>query len=246
MSVDFANILFGGPCNRRCWFCIGKELPRAFQQDNLDVFPPKNLEGFIEAVLHDGTRQIVFTGTVTDPQLYRHEARLLEYLRGRLPGRIFSVHTNGALALKKIDVFNLYDKACISFPSFDPATYERMMGSPKVPDLAAIVTASRIPLKVSCLLSDDDYESFVHRCRSLGIRRVVLRRLYGDNRDWPMPWQPVRHYRGNPVFDVDGMEVTYWSFEDSRSTSLNLFPDGTLGTSYLLARTTELGASLRY
>lgn len=238
MSVDFANILFGGPCNRRCWFCIGQELPRAFQQNNLDVYPPKGLEGFIDAVLQDGTRQIVFTGTVTDPQLYRHEARLLAYLRERLPGRIFSVHTNGALALKKLAVFNLYDKACISFPSFDPTHYERMMGSRQVPDLGAIVSATRIPLKVSCLLSeDDDYESFVHRCRGLGIQRIVLRRLYGDKRDWPMPWEPVSHYRGNPVFDVDGVEVTYWSFEDSRSTSLNLFPDGTLGTSYLLART---------
>lgn len=240
--MDFANILFGGPCNRRCWFCIGKQLPQRVQQDNLDVYPPRNLEGLIQAVLEDGTRQIVFTGTVTDPQLYRHEARLLAYLRSRLPGRVFSVHTNGALALRKLEVFNSYDKACLSFPSFRPATYERMMGSRRVPDLGAIVKTATIPLKVSCLLSDDNFselDDFLARCQALGVPRVVLRRLYGDTREWPvLPGvEPVSSYRGNPVYDLGGMEVTCWRFEDSASTSFNLFPDGTLGRSYLLAQT---------
>jgi hypothetical protein len=40
--------------------------------------------------------------------------------------------------------------------------------------------------------------------------------------------------------DFSGMEVTLWSFEASTCRSLNLFADGTLGTSYLLTETPEL------
>ena len=34
---DFANILFAGPCNRTCPFCIGKAMPGRVNVDNLDT-----------------------------------------------------------------------------------------------------------------------------------------------------------------------------------------------------------------
>lgn len=241
--MDFANILFAGPCNRFCPFCIGKRLPERVNVDNLDVFPPRNLEALIAGVNRLGIRQVVFTGTVTDPQLYRHEAALLELLRREITtGARYSLHTNGALALQKRDVLNLYDKACISFPSFEPGTYERMMGSRRVPDLERILAEAAIPLKVSCLVNEHNVagiDSFLDRCRRIGVRRLVLRRLYGETRRWNLlrDRRPCGSYRGNPVYDCEGMEVTCWDFEESQSTSLNLFADGTLGESYLLART---------
>src|SRR5262249_27708734 len=148
--VDFANILFAGPCNRFCPFCIGKQLPERLNVNNLDLFPPHNLDVFINEVNRLDIRQIVCTGTATDPQLYRHEGLLLDLLRTRVTtGAQVSVHTNGVLALSKMDVFNQYDKACISFPSFNRGTYAKMMGSRHVPDLAAIVARARMQVKVS-------------------------------------------------------------------------------------------------
>ena len=46
-------------------------------------------------------------------------ARLIGWLRERLPGARLSLHTNGQLALKKIDTFNLYNRVSLSLPSFD-------------------------------------------------------------------------------------------------------------------------------
>jgi len=245
-QVDFANLLFAGPCNRFCPFCIGQRLPARVNVSNLDLFPPRNLDMFIDEVNRLGIRQVVFTGTTTDPQLYRHQARLLDRLRTRLDtGVHYSLHTNGVLALKRLEVFNLYDKACISFPSFVPDTYAKMMGLPHIPDLEGILARSRIPVKVSCVINEHnagEIVDFTQRCRRIGVQRLVLRRLYGDRRAWPVLQDaPIRAtYRGNPVYDIDGMEVTYWSFEHSSSASINLFADGTLGTSYLLADTPEL------
>lgn len=240
-KYDFANILFAGPCNLRCPTCIGKQINPALDRNNLDEFPPRNLETFATLLQRYGVRQVVLTGTTTDPQLYRHEARLVRWLRERLPEARLSLHTNGQLALKKMDAFNLYDRVALSLPSFDPAVYEKMTGSTRVPDLAAIVRAARAPVKVSCVIDGHNVgqlDPFLACCCEIGIRRVVLRQLYGDTRRWQLPprLQQVGEYRSNPVYDYGGMEVTYWRFDATTSTSLNLFSDGTISDEYLLAR----------
>jgi pyruvate-formate lyase-activating enzyme len=243
---DFANILFAGPCNRACPWCIGKRLPPEVNRSNLDLWPLRNLDGFIEKVNEAAVPEIVFTGTVTDPHLYRYEAELIEALRSRLhPRARISIHTNGVRSLKKLSVFNLYDRAAISFPSFEPEVYEKLMGSRRVPDLARILERAAIPVKVSAVVNEQNeagVESFLERCRALGVRRLVLRRLFSDPRPWPSfaGLRSVGEYRGNPVMDFCGMEVTLWSFDASSCRSLNLFADGTVGSSYLLTETPEL------
>lgn len=241
--MDFANILFGGPCNRSCPFCIGKQLPAALQANNLDRYPLLGQQQFVDAVLERDIGQVVMTGTVTDPQLYRHEARLLDELRRQLPGRQFSLHTNGVLALRKMDEFNAYDRVCLSFPSFRSETYQRLMGSARVPDLAQIVARARVPVKVSCVLTPDnlpELEEFLEGCSALGIRRLVLRQLFlpsGETVAWELPRGLTLqgYYRANPVYAWKAMEVTCWDFRKSESQSLNLFPNGTLSARYLLS-----------
>jgi MoaA/NifB/PqqE/SkfB family radical SAM enzyme len=235
--MDFANLLFGGPCNRACPFCIGKQLAERLRSNNLRVYPPRNLGSFVSEVRRLGIGQIVFTGTNTDPQLYRHEERLLDELRRLLPGAEFCLHSNGVLALRKMRVFNQYDRVCLSFPSFEVVRYQRLMGSPRVPDLAEILRQARVPVKISALARETTPE-FLERLRSLGIGRVVLRRLLGDQAPLQLPDGLAKcgNYRSNPIFDWRGMEVTLWNFDTCESTSLNLFPDGTLSSNYLLTQ----------
>ena len=98
---------------------------------------------------------MILTGTNTDPQLYLHEEKLLRLLREQTPsGTRLVLHTNGRLALHKIGVFNQYDRVSISFPSFNPLTYRKMMGVPHPPDLGEIIRQSEIPVKVSCVVTD--------------------------------------------------------------------------------------------
>jgi MoaA/NifB/PqqE/SkfB family radical SAM enzyme len=241
-QYDFANILFAGPCNARCPFCIGRQIDPRLSANNLREFPPRNLDHFIEMIVAHAIKQVVFTGTTTDPQLYRHEACLLDHLRGQLPGDTqYSLHTNGRLALQKLDTFNLYDRACISVPTFNPATYFKMMGMHGVPDLAQIIDRAQIPVKVSCVVSDDnrhELPEFLEHCLELGLKRLVVRQLYGDTQALPviarLAWRSL--YGGNPVYDYRGMEVTYWNFDQCDCQSLNLFSDGTISAEYLLTK----------
>ncbi len=243
---DFANILFAGPCNLRCPYCIGRQVKPALNRNNLNEFPLRNLDQFVGLLRQHQVTEVVFSGTTTDPQLYRHEARLLAWLRERLPsvnGDVrYSLHTNGQLALRKMDVFNQYNRVCISFPSFNPSTYHKLMGSPRVPNLAEIVRQAQFPVKISCVINEHnigELDEFLERCGAIGIKRLVLRQLYGDPRRWDILPQltPISFYRHNPVYDYYGMEVTYWRFDQTTSSSLNLFSDGTISSNYLLTQT---------
>ncbi len=249
-TYDFANILFAGPCNLRCPYCIGRQIEPGLNQNNLNLFPLRNLEKFVTMLKKQGVTEITFTGTNTDPQLYRHEARLLAWLRERLPlvkkkgcekGVRYALHTNGQLALSKMGVFNQYDRVCISFPAFDSTTYQKMTGSSRVPDLAEIMRQARIPVKVSCVINEHNVgqiERFLARCRTIGIKRLVLRRLYGDKRKWEIlgNLRQTGLYRRNPVYDYEGMEVTYWNFSQTNSSALNLFSNGLISPHYLLTK----------
>ncbi len=245
---DFANILFAGPCNLRCPYCIGKKIDPALQNNNLNQFPLHNLDAFIALLKQHQITEISFTGSNTDPQLYRHEARLLDWLKTRLPpvqkkGREkrvqYSLHTNGRLALKKMAVFNCYNRASISFPSFKAEIYRQLTGAPHPPNLAEIMQQAQIPVKVSAILTTanaDDTEEFLDRCGEIGVKRVVFRQLFGDTRVWPvfsrLPQKGL--YRNNPVYNYHGIEVTWWQFTHSTSASLNLFSNGLVSDRYLL------------
>ena len=242
---DFCNLLFAGPCNQRCPMCIGRQLDPRLNHDNLDEYPPRGLHRLSRLVAQHDVRQIVFTGTTTDPQLYRHEARLIGWFRRTLPRAQISLHTNGQLALQRQQILNAYDRATISFPSFDPDVFQRMTGVQRVPDLEAIARVARIPIKISCLVTCDNASrmpEFLARCRSMGIRRIVLRRPYGYDPSVD-PVEVLRaipevarrkSYRGNPVYAYHEVEVTCWDFTRSTCTALNLFSDGTISRDYSL------------
>jgi MoaA/NifB/PqqE/SkfB family radical SAM enzyme len=250
MMFDFANILFSGgasrACNARCPYCIGRQIDPHLNTHNLDQYPPRNLDQFIALIDRHAIPQVVFSGTNTDPQLYRHEARLINILRSALPGVQLALHTNGRLALKKMEVFNRYDRVSLSLPTFDPAAYRRMMGVPRPPDLAQILRRAQVPVKVSCVVTGDNgagMREFLEACQVLGIRRVVLRKLYGERRTWRKLLPRSRlglvrrgAFRGNPVYDFYGMEVTLWDFDRAQVQSINLFSTGEISTAYLLAQ----------
>jgi MoaA/NifB/PqqE/SkfB family radical SAM enzyme len=173
--MAFANILLSGPCNLRCPDCIGRQLPA--RPSNLSLFPLRGLARFCLLLAREGVTQVTLTGTNTDPQLHWHEADLIEYLRAHVPGARLNLHTNGVLALARMETFNRYDRACISLPSFEPETCRRMTGSARVLPLARILHAARIPVKISTLVSEHnvaEIPSIIDRCRSLGIRRMAL------------------------------------------------------------------------
>jgi oxygen-independent coproporphyrinogen III oxidase len=239
---EFGNILFSGPCNQQCPFCIGHQLEQT--PNNLRLYPLRNIEQFMSAMRDSKSSKVIMTGTRTDPQIYKYEAQLIADLRTALPNVHISLHTNGLLAPAKINVFQQYDSCTISINSFEPDTYRKLHGVKQLPDIAYIrANAPNVPIKLSCVLTRDNVhqvESYLERAKQLGIRRLALRHLYNDRERWPIPIldakQPTNYHQNNPVYDFDGLQVTHWVFDSTSGRSLNLFSDGTLSAEYLLTK----------
>lgn len=239
---EFGNILFSGPCNQKCVFCIGNELEST--PTNLREWPLQNIEQFVKRMRSSGTRKVILTGTRTDPLLYKHMEKLITYLRTHLlPGTHISIHTNGVLALKRFSAFNLCDSATISVNSFHPEIFRKIHGTRTMPDIAEILARTHMPIKLSCVVTDDNchtLDAYLATARALHIKRIAIRHVYNDARRWSSAKlfagrAPVRRHCNNPVYDVEGMEVTHWVFEGTAGRSLNLFSDGHLSERYLLS-----------
>ncbi|CAF0857721.1 unnamed protein product [Adineta steineri] len=239
---EFGNILFSGPCNQKCPFCIGHQLLKT--PNNLRKEKLENLDKFISLIEQSKTSKIILTGTRTDPQLYKYEDKLIERLRHDLPNVHLSIHTNGLLAIPKMKTFRQYDSCTMSINSFQPETYRKLHGVKQVPNLKTIMKeASNVPIKLSCVLTEDNInqvEEYLHIAKELGIKRVALRHIYDDSRRWPIRAfqnkQPIKYHQSNPVYDFDGLQVTHWIFDSTSGRSLNLFSDGTLSDEYLLTK----------
>lgn len=247
-KYEFGNILFGGSCNQKCIFCIGQQLPGYLSPRNHRDWPLKNLDRFVEEMIASDSKRVILTGTTTDPQLYKHEAQLIKTLRTKIPGSHISVHTNGLLALRKVDTFNLYDTATISINSFDPVTFAKIHGVSTMPDIGAIVANTKPSIKLSCVLTPDNVdqvEVYIETAARLGVTRIALRPAFCVQTGGSMPLKspklldetvPNRFHCGNPVFDIGGVEVTYWKFDKTSGKSLNLFANGLLSKEYLLSK----------
>jgi oxygen-independent coproporphyrinogen-3 oxidase len=239
---EFGNILFSGPCNQKCPFCIGHQLVKT--PNNLRKETLESLDEFIFLMKQSKTSKIILTGTRTDPQLYKHEENLLNRLRSDLPNTHISLHTNGLLAVPKMKTFRMYDSCTISINSFDPQTYSKLHGVKQMPNLKKILQqASNVPIKLSCVLTEDNIhqvEEYLQTAKDLGIKRIALRHIYGDSRRWPIQAfqnkKPIKYHQSNPVYDFDGLQVTHWIFDNTSGRSLNLFSDGTLSDKYLLTK----------
>jgi oxygen-independent coproporphyrinogen-3 oxidase len=239
---EFGNILFSGPCNQKCPFCIGHQLLKT--PNNLRKETLESLDEFISVMKQSKTSKIILTGTRTDPQLYKYEEKLLNHLRSELPNIHISLHTNGLLAIPKIKTFRMYDSCTISINSFNPRTYSKLHGVKQMPNLKNILQqASNVPIKLSCVLTEDNIhqvEEYLQIAKELGIKRIALRHLYGDDRRWPIKAFenkiPIKYHQSNPVYDFDGLQVTHWIFDKTSGRSLNLFSDGTLSPEYLLTK----------
>lgn len=238
MTYRMANILLSGRCNLRCPACIGQQAGRALP-DNLGCFPLAGMARFEARLRRLGIREVTLTGTNTDPLLHTRLEEVVARLQARVAGVRLNMHTNGVLALKRLEVIRRCHRMCISLPSFEPETCRAMTGSPRVLDLERIVQSAGIPVKVSVLLSRHNLAqvpSILARCQAAGVGRVVLRQ------PWPGPplcvalgeAAPARWFAGNPVYHLDGMEVTVWNFGETRLPCLNLFSDGSMSHAYLL------------
>lgn len=235
----FANIHLSGPCNRKCYFCIGQHMMALDGFNTLDTFPLPGWGEFVERCKARDVREVYLTGTNTDPLLYRHIPSLAAVVQSDIGARL-GVRTNAVTGLASLQHFSM---GSVTVCSFDPGVYRAMMGRGSPPNLRVALDYAKHwtpALKVNVVLGPENVESgdlwaTLTQLRSLGVQRVNLREPYGQPHVGdPCAGRLVREgdRLGMPVYDYGGMDVLYWDVHYCEVESVNLYASGRVSETY--------------
>ncbi len=236
-KYDYASILFSRKCNSKCYFCIGNSDKFKNFGGNLNSKNLAGLEDFILLSKSNGIKYLSISGINADPQQYLYEMDFINILKNELPNSELSLHTNGRNALSKNKEFNSYDKCTLSFASFDKKSYKKLMGVDSI-DINSVINNSMIPIKLSMILTEHNFgqeKDYILHAAELGIKRVIIRKLFGKENEFSLLEYetPKRFIYKNPVYEIDGVEVTVWNYSDSSAKAIYLFPDGSIRHSFI-------------
>ena len=142
----FANINLQGPCNLKCYFCIGCDFQSKIDDNYLNTHFTewKNLDEYLMLLKRDGINKIYLTGQNTDPLLYKYLDELIEYLE--MAGFTVGVRTNGLVANGKMEAINkLNGTISFSIHSLNPDTNELITGSRTIPNFKELDEKVKVP-----------------------------------------------------------------------------------------------------
>lgn len=231
----FGNIHLSGPCNRKCYFCIGQHMMDLDQENTLDQWPLDGIEEFADECAQRSVQWVYLTGTNTDPMLYRHRGPLLDWLRSRLPGVSVGVRTNGV----RLAGISEFDGGSFTVASCSSVINQKMMGGPAV-DLERLRQATfGLPFKINVPLgraNQDDWLQTVRRCGQVGFDRVNIRELYGQEHIGCPFTEPDGHIYGMPYREFFGVQVLYWDVHWVEVESVNLYANGRVSLDYPITR----------
>jgi MoaA/NifB/PqqE/SkfB family radical SAM enzyme len=252
----FANINLLGRCNARCYFCLGRDLgclidgrdDTAIHYHHWPMFAE-----FTHLLKARGVSKVYVTGQNTDALLYEHLCHLVAHLQS-VHGFDVGLRTNGLLAMQRLSEINrCRDEVGYSINSLRPDTLHTIMGWTRVPDWDAILKATQRP-RVSMVLGRYNVDEFLDVVRLVGrhphVRYMQARRISTDNRQEELrpdleayealhdriaaEYPKVREFYGAPVYEIEGVEVTFWRTVQTSIGSLNYFTDGTISDEYFV------------
>lgn len=242
----FANIHLSGPCNRRCYFCIGQHMMALDSFNTLDT-KAADMNGmgeFLESCMLHNVKEVFLTGTNTDPALYRHHKELVEFLKVNMEIPV-GVRTNGTAHVSEL---SYYDKGNITICSLDPSTNLKMMGGQPC-DLGEIALHVRdiSRWKINCVLGPENSNSqtiieLVEACSKYGIPRINLREPYGQphvGSEFISEMAPVKKrilQDTVDVYDFGDVDVSYWDVHYVAVRSVNLYASGRVSKDYPITK----------
>lgn len=232
----FGNIHLSGPCNRRCYFCIGQHMMDLDSFDNLTTWPLKGLGKFLDECASHKVTQIFLTGTNTDPSLFRFHDYLTQIINSYFAYDIYvGMRTNG-VRWRQLDANN-YDEISVSITSFNRAIYRETMGMGEPPDIEKIAKQFKGVLRANIILCPEilphDLFKTIDMLRDAGVVSVNVREPYGQPHIGnPFKQAPSGQRFGMPMYMFDGIDVTYWDVHYVHVNSVNLYASGRVSLDY--------------
>jgi molybdenum cofactor biosynthesis enzyme MoaA len=255
LHPEFANINLLGKCNAKCYFCLGLDLGNLITGRNdthIHFRKWPNWDAFLSILREQYVKKVYITGQNTDALLYEHLDELITYLQAN--GFGVGIRTNGLLASTMIDTINKCDLSVgYSIHSLKPAVVERIMEWKKSPDWDALLAATRSP-RVSMVIGRynvGEFYDIVNLVREHpNVRYMQARRISTDTRkeelrqdaavydhlhvDVACTHKHLRDFHGADIYNINGVEVTFWRTVQTSIGSINYFTDGIISDNYFV------------
>ncbi len=260
----FANINLMGKCNLKCFFCIGNELKNISEQVgknitkisqlNVHFKEWKNFSRFLKQTKDIGIEKLYLTGMNTDPALYKYLPELIKYLKKQ--GFKVGIRTNGYYYPKQMPevLSSLNSGISYSIHSVNPDINKKIIGTSKMPDWNIIIPKSgencRVATVVNRYNEDDILNTIKYLSKFPNLKYIQLRSICSDieNEKYTLDTQAfenlknkiaknfskIKDYKGYPVYNVYGKEVSFWDPLQVTINSTNYFTDGTISNSYFV------------
>ena len=254
-KFTFANINLLGRCNADCFFCLGKEVPGIDGRNYTKVHFSKwsNFDRFVDALKLHNIEKVYVTGQNTDSLLYVHLPEFVSYLQDDV-GVGVGLRTNGFKAQKKLDVVNSCKLECgYSIHTLKQDVQRSLMNRNFVPDwdyLLSHTERSRVAMVITQFNVHEFFDVVRFTKNYANVQHFQARRVSSDFRQEEMlkhvqeyeklhkfvesSHPLIREFYGAPIYDIDGVEVTFWRTVQTTVNSINYFTDGTLSDEYFV------------
>lgn len=251
----FANINLQGPCNLKCYFCIGCDFQSKIDDNYLNTHFTewKNLDEYLMLLKRDGINKIYLTGQNTDPLLYKYLDELIEYLE--MAGFTVGVRTNGLVANGKMEAINkLNGTISFSIHSLNPDTNELITGSRTIPNFKELDEKVKVPYRIAIVVNRYNFEEIEDMINELSklkkLRYIQLRGIATDNNYdiykedimlfnklseyFSKKYSKTREYYTSKIYNISNVEVSMWKTIDTTINSYNYFTDGVISDNYFI------------
>lgn len=265
---QYGEILFLGPCNLRCYYCISSEMT-ILQQEKENHLQShfkdwKNFDLFIQQCKARRIDTVYLSSVTTDPMLYTYLTELIIYLKEQ--GFKVGIRTNGYFVIQKMkDILQCDGGISLSVNSLVSHTSKLISQESSMPDWSTILTTFRNSDKlcrVSIVVNQYNYTEisdildyllhFADVIKYVQLRRVyryytedgVENAAYADTVDWVNSnCKLVGSFHESKIFEYKGLQLSLWDnvFKKESIQSINYFTNGIISTNNLLIPAYELG-----
>lgn len=268
-TFDYGEILFLGKCGNKCYYCLGKEMPKAKLVSNLNTpyEELKNLDIFLDRLKKAETDTIYLSSVITEPLLYKDISNLCDYLVSK--GFKVGIRTNGLSDDLLALIPKLEAEISISINSLIPSVNEQICGNKVVPNIKNILetlTKNNKKCRITLVVNKYNKNEISYICKSLQhyncISYIQLRKRYKYNKsedatynDDIKAFEDIKsrldinfndsqesNFHESIVYNAD-IPISLWEdvFKKESLATLNYFSDGKITTHNLLVPSYEKG-----
>lgn len=265
---QYGEILFLGPCNLRCYYCLSTEMPKLQSEQenqmNTHFFNWVNFNQFLTKCKEKQICTIYLSSVTTEPLLYQYLKELILFLQGE--GFRVGIRSNGMLATSKMqEILLLDEEISFSMNSLNSDTTKLITGVPVYPDWIEIFGSLRKANKkcrISIVVNQHNQKEIPEMLNFLAwhsdvVNYVQLRQVYKyGNRDdaetnafVEIKYLIQTHctkngsYFESKIYKYRELSISLWEdvFQKESIQSVNFFTNGLISTNNLLIPAYEKG-----